>query len=174
MATTKLSNCAFVELGYGQVEPNHLSAQRTSQIYAQLPMADSVEVLENGQFAKYNYEEGVVDFAGAGEWMLVYNAVKVYDEDEGEADYAMKHGKAGTGPIIGVTLDAVPRLFKTNVGDIFTTNTINEETLEVGDVLYIGNDGYLATAENGDIKWQVVKVYTLADGQQAAKIMRIA
>ena len=24
-------------IGYGQVEPNHLSAQRTGQIYAQLP-----------------------------------------------------------------------------------------------------------------------------------------
>ena len=24
-------------IGFGQVEPNHLSAQRTAQIYAQLP-----------------------------------------------------------------------------------------------------------------------------------------
>ena len=29
--------------GFGQVEPNHLSAQRTSQIYAQLPAASSME-----------------------------------------------------------------------------------------------------------------------------------
>ena len=28
----------------------------------------------------------------------------------------------------------VPRVFKTNVGDIFTTNTVNAETLAVGDV----------------------------------------
>ena len=170
----KLSNCAFVERGYGQVEPNHLSAQRTSQIYAQLPMAASVEVLENGQFAKYNYADGVVDFAGEGEWMLVYNAVKIYDDKETEADYAMKAVKDATGPIIGVLTDRVPRLFKTNVGDIFTTNTINETELEVNDVLYVGNDGYLAKAVNGDMKWQVVKVYDLADGQKAAKIMRIA
>ena len=27
----------ITRIGYGQVEPNHLSAQRTSQIYAQLP-----------------------------------------------------------------------------------------------------------------------------------------
>ena len=39
--------------GFGQVEPNHLSAQRTSQIYAQLPAASSIEILENGQFVKY-------------------------------------------------------------------------------------------------------------------------
>lgn len=170
----RLSNCAFVERGYGQVEPNHLSAQRTGQIYAQLPMADSVEVLENGQFAKYNYADNVVDFAGEGEWMLVYNAVKIYGDTETEADYAMKAVKASTGPIIGVATDVVPRLFKTNVGDIYTTNTINETTLEAGNVLYVGNDGYLAKAVNGDMKWQVVKVYDLADGQKAAKIMRIA
>ena len=29
------SQAEFVEYGYGQVEPNHLSAQRTAQIYAQ-------------------------------------------------------------------------------------------------------------------------------------------
>ena len=170
----KLSNCAFVERGYGQVEPNHLSAQHTGQIYAQLPMAGTVTVLENGQFAKYNYADGVVDFAGEGEWMLVYNAVKIYDDSETEADYAMKAAVAGTGAVIGVSTDVVPRLFKTNVGDIFTTNTINEEELEVGDVLYVGTNGYLATAVNGDMKWEVVKVYDLADGQKAAKIMRIA
>ena len=32
-----MSQASFVEYGYGQVEPNHLSAQRNAQIYAQLP-----------------------------------------------------------------------------------------------------------------------------------------
>ena len=45
-------------IGYGQVEPNHLSAQRTGQIYAQLPADSSIEVLENGQFVKYDYANG--------------------------------------------------------------------------------------------------------------------
>ena len=63
-------------IGFGQVEPNHLSAQRTGQIYAQLPAAKSITVLENGMFAKYDYENNVVDFDGAGEWMLVLNEVK--------------------------------------------------------------------------------------------------
>ena len=67
----------------------------------------------------------------------------------------------------------VPRVFKTNVGDIFTTNTIDEETLVVGDVLTPNANGYLAKGE-GAMQWQVVKVYTLADRQPAAKIMRIA
>ena len=46
------SQASFVEYGYGQVEPNHLSAQRTSQVYGQLPAAADIEVLEQGQFVK--------------------------------------------------------------------------------------------------------------------------
>ena len=42
-------------VGFGQVEPNHLSAQRTAQIYAQLPAAKDIKVLENGQFVKHDY-----------------------------------------------------------------------------------------------------------------------
>ena len=33
------SQASYVQYGYGQVEPNHLSAQKTRQIYAQLPAA---------------------------------------------------------------------------------------------------------------------------------------
>lgn len=216
MARTKKSTAKFVKVGYGQVEPNHLSAQRTAQIYAQLPAAADIDVLENGQFVKYNYKDGVVDYAGAGEWMLVFNEVKVYRDHEADCDFAMIKenyvarvyspigditGEANarnyegvvnayehditstTNPFVieqrgvdkkmpeGTTM--VPRVFKTNVGDIFTTNTIDEETLEVGDVLTPNAKGYLAKGE-GDMKWQVVKVYTLADRQPAVKIMRIA
>lgn len=231
MARTKLSECAFVELGYGQVEPNLLSAQRTGQIYAQLPAAADITVLENGQFAKYNYADGVVDFAGEGEWMLVYNEVKVYRDYQRDCDFAMvkdNYGARVYSPITGkVTPNTtgnvnwtsavaaadpyevdstanpmqdgifegpalmfgyeedgttkkdvktmVPRLFKTNVGDIFTTNTINVAKVAVGDVLAPGAKGYLATAgDDATMKWQVVKVYTMPDGQKGAKIMRIA
>ena len=67
----------------------------------------------------------------------------------------------------------VPRVLKTNVGDIFTTNTINADALKVGDVLTpAAADGILAIGE-GDMNWQVVKVYTMPDGQKGAKIMRI-
>ena len=40
--------------GFGQVEPNHLSAQRTGQIYAQLPANEEILALENGMFDKYD------------------------------------------------------------------------------------------------------------------------
>ena len=37
-------------VGFGQVEPNHLSAQRNGQVYAQLPCNKDNKILENGQF----------------------------------------------------------------------------------------------------------------------------
>lgn len=211
----------FVEHGYGQVEPNHLSAQRNGQIYAQLPADATITVLENGQFAKYNYAAGVVDFAGEGEWLLVMNEVKLYRDHLGYDDFAMvadNYGAFVYSPVDGegATLEhardysrvvtpadifepdstndpfvveqfnspkmmptgtkMVPRLFKTSVGDIFTTNTVKETSLDVNDLLTPGADGYLAKAgaDTADMKWQVVKVYTLADRQKAVKIMRIA
>ena len=79
-------------IGFGQVEPNHLSAQRTAQIYAQLPAAKDIEVLENGQFVKYDYANGECNFTGAGEWMMVFNEVKLYDDfwRESYKDFAMQ------------------------------------------------------------------------------------
>ena len=58
-------------IGFGQVEPNHLSAQRTAQIYAQLPAKSDITILENGQFVKYDYAAGVCDFTGEGERRLL-------------------------------------------------------------------------------------------------------
>ena len=77
----------------------------------------------------------------------------------------------------------VPRVFKTNVGDHYTTNTINATTLTQGQKLYVGEKGILTTAKaeasdtfagSGDMVWQVVKLYTMPDHQKGVKIMRIA
>ena len=221
------SQASYVDYGFGQVEPNHLSAQRTGQIYAQLPADKEIKMLEQGQFVKYDYAKGRVNFTGEGEWMLVYNEIKLYREHQMDCEFAMikdnyqarvysPFGEEGEdrqtrfyngvdaqgNPIEDVTAPAdiyelhynedpfhitgpykealmpegttmVPRVFKTNVGDIFTTNTIKAETLKVGDILTPGADGYLAVGE-GAMKWQVVKVYTMPDGQKGVKIMRIA
>ena len=61
------SQAKYVEYGFGQVEPNHLSAQRTGQIYAQLPANPEITVLEQGQFVKYDYaanENGIGEVNG--------------------------------------------------------------------------------------------------------------
>ena len=293
------SQAKYVEFGYGQVEPNHLSAQRTGQIYAQLPADPEIELLEQGQFVKYDYaangnDIGLVDFSGAGEWMLVYNEIKLYrnhpdgskqwdcefamlkddyqariyspyDYEQAELEYKDWHrlngvnekgessitvnqyvtldiegqsvtidgrrypvvdnkftyneveyelDETGTStvqvPVVyefddvtkdvediyewGFTSDPwrrlgiykekrmpkgtamVPRVFKTNVGDIFTTNTIDEEELEIGDIVAPrAADGILCKDGDTDaMQWQVVKVYTMPDGQKGVKIMRIA
>ena len=161
------SIATYVENGYGQVEPNHLSAQRTAQIYAQLPAASSINVLENGQFVKYDYAKGEVNFTGAGEWMLVFNEVKLYGEKETYKDYAMTR-ESQVGGII------VPRVFKTNVGDIYTTNFVDGTEIKAGDTLSIKGNGIPTKGEETTgMIWEVAKVYTLADGQAAVKIMRI-
>lgn len=158
-------------IGYGQVEPNHLSAQRTAQIYAQLPCEDSIEVLENGQFVKYDYANKEVNLTGKGEWMLVFNEIKLYDDrKQMYRDFAMKKEECVNGEI-------VPRVFKTNIGDIYTTNMVDStKEYEVGALLKVGTNGILTTGgslEDDDMCWEVAMVYTLADGQPAIKIMRV-
>lgn len=157
--------------GFGQVEPNHLSAQRTGQIYAQLPADESIETIENGMFLYYNYASGKVTKSGDGEPMLVLNEVKLYDTArETYKDFAMEKKNYLNG-------EMVPRLFKTNVGDIFTTNMLvkGEETTVAKDAELSPNaDGILDTAaEDAEMIWKVVKVYTMADGQDAVKVQRI-
>lgn len=249
------SQASYVEYGFGQVEPNHLSAQRTAQVYAQLPANPAINLLEQGQFVKYDYaanENGIgeVNFTGLGEWMLVYNEIKLYRDGQRDCEFAMlkddyhariyspydyekpeefynprnlnnndvaemngiaiTDGKITFGDksyaVDDVTKDVrdiyemgwtndpgrkmreytekamregtamVPRVLKTNVGDIFTTNTVAETTLVVGDVLAPrAADGILSKSGDLDaMKWQVVKVYTMPDGQKGVKVMRIA
>lgn len=211
--------------GFGQVEPNHLSAQRTAQIYAQLPASDALEILENGQFVKYNYVDKVVCNMdeevekpeiienAKGEWMMVFNEVKLYEGSiyrESYKDWAMikdnytpgtediQHGgdylgvedeegnvptyPVGPGPLRG---QMVPRVIKTNVGDIYTTNCLGMGNtsgkakvegiaVEEGDILSPNAQGFLAADGDETIQFQVVKIYTMADGQPAVKLMRIA
>lgn len=165
----------LVKQGFGQLEPNHLSAQRNGQIYAQLPCDTSIEVLQNAQFVKYDYANGKVNYTGEGEWMLVYNEVKLYDPRHSYKDFALQKKNCVGGVM-------VPRVMKTMVGDIFTTNLVDNgskgSALAVKDKLTVAESTgiltYDATPEATDMVWQVVKVYTMADGQPAVKIQRIA
>jgi hypothetical protein len=89
MAFKSLSQATMVKRGFGQVEPNHLSARFTGEIYAQMPAAKDITVLEQGQFVKYDYANRAVNFTGAGEWMLVFNEIKLYRDWETDEDFAM-------------------------------------------------------------------------------------
>lgn len=205
---------AFTRNGYGQVEPNQLSAQKTGQIYASLPLASDVDILQNGEFMYYDYKSGTVTADGKGEPMLVFNEVKLYEPfwQTSYKDFAMirvgdnyvtsRLATAGYGDgaetegvasahsdwQAGYRMNGIaPRLFKTNIGDIFTTNMVetgNEITYSQGDTLKLkkvpkaadktGNT--LVLSKTGDIdalEFVVAKVYTMPDGQQGLKLQRI-
>lgn len=251
------SQAAYIQkhgYGYGQVEPNHLSAQATKEVYAQLPAQKDIEILENGQFVKYDYKNEVVNFEGKGEWMLVWNEIKLYREHQDDCEFAMirdnyqarvyspfggdrdgnpdtvwqkqsryyngqgvnaadgsitfADGKVSFGdksfPIDDVTAgpdmyeihynedpfhieslykeklmpengsSMVPRVMKTHVGDIYTTNMIGDEDVELGAELSPrAKDGILSVNGDGSIVWEVVKIYTMPDHQPGVKLMRI-
>lgn len=158
----------FKRDGYGQVEPNHLSAPRDGRVYAQLPANEDIKILENGMFVKYDYAAGEVNFTGDGAWMLVYNEEKLYDErHQMHKDWAQKVEDAYDGKIY-------PRVFGVVAGDIFTTNTFADGTeLSVGNDVTPGDDGFLAAGSDGDVVFRVVKEYTLPDGQPAVKLQCI-
>ena len=207
---------AFTRNGYGQVEPNQLSAQKTGQIYASLPLASDVDILQNGEFMYYDYKSGTVTANGVGEPMLVFNEVKLYEPfwQTSYKDFAMirvgdnyvtsRLATAGYGDgaetkgvapnpghsdwQAGYRMDGIaPRLFKTNVGDIFTTNMVEtgaEITYKQGDILKLkkvskaadktGNT--LVLSKDGTIdalEFVVAKVYTMPDGQPGLKLQRI-
>ena len=218
----------FKRVGYGQVEPNQLSAQKTGQIYASLPLDTDVQVLQNGEFMFYDYQSGTVsadDSTGVAEPMLVFNEIKLYEPfwRRSYKDFAMirvgdnyvtsdlavngpVEGKYGDGAeTVGVVpsttkppsaanttghteypyrMDGIaPRLFKTNVGDIYTTNMVKVGTgieYAVGDklkpvknttsnTLVLEKDNTVTTG----MIWVVVKVYTMPDGQDGLKLQRV-
>lgn len=200
----------FTRNGYGQVEPNQLSAQKTGQIYASLPLDANVKVLQNGEFMYYDYASGKVsadDSTGVAEPMLVFNEIKLYEPfwRTSYKDFAMIRvgdnyvtsklatadygdGAETTGVAAdpehteyGYRMDGIaPRLLKTNVGDIYTTNMVKVGVeYKVGDVLSpVKNTDtktlQLEIAADGKMKFVVVKVYTMPDGQPGLKLQRVA
>ena len=164
--------------GYGQVEPNHLSGQATKQLYAALPVAETVieatsqKAIENGMFLVYDMASDAMttDYT-AGEPMLVFSEVKLYHPWESYKDFALTKAKSSDGKVY-------PRLIKTNVGDHFTTNLVDITTAfgpALKGVTLTPVNGILteqAPAE-GQQAWKVVKCYNLADNQRAVKVQRV-
>jgi len=218
----------FTRNGYGQVEPNQLSAQKTGQIYASLPLDPNVNVLQNGEFMYYDYVSGKViadDSTGVAEPMLVFNEIKLYEPfwRTSYKDFAMirvgdnyvTSGKVtedygdgsttiGNEPSVTYTVNGesetvtghteypyrmtgiAPRLFKTNIGDIMTTNMVKTGVeYSVGNLLVpkkntdsktLQLEKFTATGETtkpAGMAWAVVKVYTMPDGQPGLKLQRV-
>ena len=207
---------AFTRVGYGQVEPNQLSAQKTGQIYASLPLDENVKVLQNGEFMYYDYSTGKVTAEPGVEGqepMLVFNEIKLYEpfwrtsykdfamirvgdnyvtEKLATAAYGENSNKAQGAEIdhsdwqAGYRMDGIaPRMFKTNIGDIMTTNMVKTGvSYEVGNILVpvknsetktlvLQLNGNPAELPEKGMAWVVAKVYTMPDGQPGLKIQRI-
>ena len=205
----------FTRVGYGQVEPNQLSAQRTGQIYASLPLDEKVQVLQNGEFMYYSYVDNKVTAEPTVEGqepMLVFNEIKLYEPfwRTSYKDFAMIRvgdnyvtsklatDEYGDGALTqGATIDPAhstwqagyrmegiaPRLFKTNIGDIMTTNMVEtgveyaeKDILKLKKVTAADGTVTLVLSKTGNIdtvQWVVAKVYTMPDGQPGLKIQRI-
>ena len=199
----------FTRVGYGQVEPNQLSAQKTGQIYASLPLDTNVKVLQNGEFMYYDYKTKTVTAnATVGEPMLVFNEIKLYEPfwRTTYKDFAMIRvgdnyvtsalaaarydGGAESMPVnadpahteYGYRMDGIaPRLFKTNVGDIYTTNMVKVGVeYAVGDLLapVVNAESHTMVLEKASedatgMLWQVGQVYTMPDGQPGLKLQRV-
>ena len=157
--------------GYGQVEPNHLAGQKSGAIFAQLPADNSLDVVENGMFMKYDYAAGECNLDGNGEDMLVFSEVKLYDPTHTNKDFALKKADSVDGKIY-------PRLMLTFPGDHFTTNLVDMTSAKgsrKGKFLTVQN-GILTeqAADPGEgMTWQVAMETTLADGQEAVKVIRV-
>lgn len=213
---------AFNRNGFGQVEPNQLSAQKTGQIYASLPLDSKVQVLQNGEFMYYSYADKKVTAeptVAGQEPMLVFNEIKLYEPfwRTSYKDFAMirvgdnyvtsKLATAGYGDgstTIGQYQQhtdydyrmqgIAPRMLKTNIGDLYTTNMValedsegdpieyNEKDLLVPKVVThgSGDDAYktmvldkVAQLPAKGMAWVVVDVYTMPDGQPGLKVQRI-
>ena len=218
----------FTRVGYGQVEPNQLSAQKTGQIYASLKLDPTVKVLQNGEFMYYSYADNMVTAeptVAGQEPMLVFNEIKIYEDYLRLKDFAMIRvgdnyvtnpaavgrvtqenygwadgvGTYGDGSLnVPATIDPAhseyqaakyrmdgfaPRMFKTNVGDIYTTNMVEtgveyaeKDILKLKKVTADDGTKTLVLSKTGDIdtiQFVVAKVYTMPDGQDGLKIQRI-
>lgn len=178
-----------IEGKYGQVEANRLSGITFGNIEAQSPAYESAEgtptpiaELENGMFlclaadtADFGAPMGrIAVLPGAAKATatpyLVYSERKQYDERAwGFSDFIDRAKDKVDGllypRLIGITID----------NDVFTTNTIDAEpdSLQVGDVLYVGDEGYLTTTKgvNTVYSFEVIKVYTMPDGQPGVKLL---
>ena len=178
MAESKMN-----KVGYGQLEPNRLTAQTTKEVYAQLPADSGLTVIENGMALVYDQVAQKVkapSAKGKGLVGLVYNEIILEDERyQQDCDYAMMAKEATP---YQVAIDAYPRIFGLHVGDTFTTNTVKiSDTHEDGSTpvpagakFVADTDGYWIQSTDvtgAQVVAECVKDYTLPDGQRALKLV---
>lgn len=167
----------IAKIGYGQVEPNRLSAQQTKSVFGQLPLAAAVAVAENGMALVYDEVAKEVRFPKAGEIAQLHMSEIILNDDrlQADSDFAVINSAATK---MQVAMSGYPRLYGLSVGDKFTTNVYeaaSESTVVAAGTLYTaGTNGYwvpLAEGAQTGIVLSVVKETTMPDGQKALQFV---
>ena len=168
------------KFGYAQVEPNRLSAQKTRQVFAQLPLADDVDMAENGMALVYDLTTGTVRFPKeAGEHAELHMSAINLPDDNSQLDTDFVLVNNDENPFQAKTT-MYPRVYGLTVGDTFPTNAVMIDHAHVsaavpqGTKFTSGKEGYwipldTATVTDPSIVLQVVKDYTMPDGQRGIK-----
>lgn len=157
------------KVGYGQVEPNRLTAQKTKEVFAQLPADASIALIENGMAMIYNQVEGKVTLpvADGDAACLVMNEIILEDPHyQSDSDFAMIPFVADK---YQTAKAAYPRLYALHVGDTFTTNTC-VSGLALKDTIVAGTDGYWKKGTSNKLELAVIAKTTMPDGQEAVKL----
>lgn len=167
--------------GYGQLEPNRISAQKTKQIFGQLPLDEAITLCEQGMCLVYDEVAGkVVLPAAEGDYAcLVWNEFILEDERyQMDKDYAMMNFAETEHQ---VALKGHPRLMGLTLNDTFITNTVELDSEDApvspGDLFTTGVNGYWVKAsdpENAKILLKVVRDFTMPDLQRGIQFVVVA
>ena len=162
-------------MAYGVVEMNRISAQKTKQIFAQLPASSGLATavsneLQNGMILVYDVGAGTVrlptDSDSAKDLVLHKSAEKLYDANANElGDF-----------VLDLTEDVLPRCYALTVNDTYTATmevfVQDFATLSEGDTLYAdvgGGTGKVTNVSTDNIAFGVVaKKTTAPNGSDSA------
>lgn len=174
---------------YATIELNHVSWPETARVFAQLPLDEEEfteeKPCENGMWVVYDMAKGNVHGAEAAtdNVGVVYNPEKEYNQFvSGMNQYALVPGSW------------YPRVGMPAVGDVYTTNCFCYDDSEITDVdtdlkAYATTPLYLIpstetaapqltktapTAETAKVAAQVVKYYTMPNGEPGIKVQFIS
>lgn len=163
-------------MAYGVVEFNHVAAQKTGRVFAQLPASSGLasaasNMLENGMIVVYDSVDGEVRLPTSADTVadlrLHKSAEKLYDKFANElSDFALD-----------LTQGVYPRVYALQSGDTYTVTlpVVAEAigSISVGDTLYADVDGgtggvTIASGTNNIAFAKVVKLTTGPNGSDDA------
>ena len=167
---------------FASYEHNHMSYPETGRVFAQLPLADEFVDMpaENGEWLVYDYAAGCVRRPTSADEvvMIHFSSEKEYDpRNYGLENFSLKPG--GFYPRLGALLP----------GDLYTTNCFGYDDGEFADndaviaalediantplflVVEPGQAPKLTATESGSTVAQVVKFYTVPNGEPGIKVM---